>query len=66
MIEYETDKFLIDMAGYGDTRNFEKVLGVSYMLSVLFSEAAEVRFIITVEEAGLRLTGIEPFLTTLK
>jgi hypothetical protein len=40
---------LVDMAGYGDTRDYVGTLGVSYSLKAVLEEVEEVRFIIVIE-----------------
>jgi hypothetical protein len=41
---------LVDMAGYGDTRNYIGVMGVSYFLKSVFEKAKEVKFLIVFNE----------------
>jgi hypothetical protein len=38
------------MAGYGDTRNYVGVMGVSYFLKSVFERAKEVKFLIVFNE----------------
>lgn len=41
---------LVDMAGFGDTRNYVGVMGVSYFLKSVFEKAEEVKFLIVFNE----------------
>lgn len=44
--ELDDEISLVDMAGYGDTRNYIGVMGVSYFLKSVFEKVKEVKFLI--------------------
>lgn len=44
---------LIDMAGYGDSRNYVGVIGVSYFLRAVFSKVRKAKFVIVFNEATM-------------
>ena len=39
-----------DMAGYGDTRDYVGVIGVSYFIKALFERVRKVKFIVVISE----------------
>jgi hypothetical protein len=44
---------MVDTAGFGDTRNYEKMLGVSYGLQAIFDHLQEAKFILVVTRSDL-------------
>lgn len=47
------DYSMIDTAGYGDTRNYEKMIGVSYGLQAIFDHLQKAKFILVVTKSDL-------------
>jgi hypothetical protein len=48
--DIDSETSLVDMAGFGDTRNYIGVMGVSYFLKSVFEKAEQVKFLIVFNE----------------
>ena len=48
--ELDSETSLVDMAGFGDSRNYIGVMGVSYFLKSVFEKGKEFKFLIVFSE----------------
>lgn len=56
---------MIDTAGFGETKNYVRMIGVSYGLQAIFDHLDEAKFIIVVPESELTATDGQSFFQSL-
>jgi hypothetical protein len=64
--EYDKETSLIDLAGWGDKRNYTGVYGVSYNMKAVFDTADEVKFLITFSRESISSMTGDELLNTLR
>ena len=52
-ISRRDDDSIIDTAGFGDTCNYVRMIGVSYGLQAIFDHLEEAKFILVISESDL-------------
>lgn len=45
---------LVDMAGFGDTRDYIGIIGVSYFLKKVTQKVKEFKFVLVIDEFGMK------------
>ena len=51
---FTEDVTLLDMAGFGDTRDYIGIIGVSYFLKKVTQKVKQFKFVLVIDQSGMK------------
>lgn len=54
IVELDKETSLVDMAGFGETRDYVGTLAISYSLKAIFEAVEEIKFVVVISESYLK------------